>query len=306
VNKQKFLVATHQSKAEWQKEIIEQIKLQTKATGTVDFTYYNPPWSGAPFITNKAYIQNVYAYYEYLYLQKPDLFLWAGLAKMAGGPVYGGMVDAEYLRTGSFVGVGAAVLGSATADFFQETLIKGNYDIFDDLAWQFRAYETSGIWALRHVDDKRVGEPAIRTFEIGPWNQMWKGEYSSSAEFVRTANINLTRREQEHIVQPAWTIFSTQGVIGLEPLLGVLALSPLKDTVEGADSFTSAVGITADITAFSDRWKWINDPFDGIWLDWTGLSTQARTGMVTIPLRTRAGSFSILYRSSFDLLPIIW
>jgi len=191
------------------------------------------------------------------------------------------------------------------SDFFQKTLMKGNYDIFDDLAWQFRAYETSGIWALRHVRTKGLDTPG-RAIDILYWNQLWQGEYSSSTTLVRTANLNLTNREQQFIVQDAWNDFATHGVVGLEYLLGVLAQSPVKDVVGGADSFTSVRGLTADITAFSDRWVWIDDASKGIWQDWTGLSTGARTGMVTIPLRTRAESFSIFYIYSLGLFPIIW
>jgi hypothetical protein len=304
-HKQKFLVATHQSKTEWQKEIIEQIKLQT--SGAVDFTSYHPPWPASPFLTNKPYIQNVYSYYEYLYLQKPDLFLWAGLAKMAGGPVYGAMVDAEYGRGPSLPSwVPGGTLPGAIADFFQKTLMKGNYDIFSDLAWQFRAYETSGIWALRHVDEKGLAPSPLRAFEIAPWEQMWQGEYSSNAALVRAANYDLTNREQQFIVQPAWDDFATHGVIGLEYLLGVLAQSPVKDVVGGADGFTTVVGLTANITAFPDRWAWLDDASNGVWQDWTGLSTGARTGVVTIPLSTRAESFSYFFIYSLGLFPIIW
>jgi hypothetical protein len=312
-HKQKFLVATHQSKSEWQKEIIEQIKLQTKSSGVVDFTHYHPPWPAAPFMTNKAYIQNVYAYYEYLYLQKPDLFLWAGLAKMAGGPVYGAMVDAEYGRSASSAGgLAALLIGGSVADFFQKTLMKGNYDIFNDLAWQFRAYQTSGIWALRHVDANGLAPSPLRSFQIAPWEQLWQGEYSRSLGLVQLANYNLTRREQEFIVQPAWNDFKTYGVTHIERLLGFLAKSPLKDTGVPANDFWSVVGPTADITSFSDRWVWIDRRTtpNGIWLDWTGLSTGGRTVMVKVPLRDRAEKFSLFYNYSLGLgpwlFPIIW
>ena len=139
---------------------------------------------------------------------------------------------------------------------------------------------------------------------------MWQGEYSGSVSHVRTANYNLTNREQQFIVQDAWTIFSTHGVVGLEYLLGVLAQSPLKDVVIGADSFTSVVGLTKDITLFSERWVWIADPSEGIWQDWTWPSTGGRMGMVAIPLRTRAETFSFFYTYSLGLgpwlFPIIW
>jgi hypothetical protein len=300
-HKQKFLVATHQSKTEWQKEIRKQILLQTKATGSVDMDLYRPPWGPAPFKPNRAYIQNVYAYYEYLYLQKPSLFLWAGLAKMAGGPVYAGMADAEYATRVSPLGL--AVLADATADFFQETLMKGNYDIFDDLAWQFRAYQASGIWALRYVDTKHLDTPSLRRIDLPFWNDMWKGEYSTSATLVQSANFDLTNREQQYIVQGAWTDFKTHGVTGIRFLLNILANSPLEGVVSDADPFGFVVGLTKDITDFTDRWEWIDDSTHGIWHDWIRLSISTRTGLVTIPLKTRAEHFSWFHWIGY---PIIW
>jgi len=86
----------------------------------------------------------------------------------------------------------------------------------------------------------------------------------------------------------------------LEYLLGVLAESPLP----GGDDFSTVVGLTKDITIFSDRWIWIDKPGNGIWADWTGLSIGGRTSLVTISLQTRAQSYSIFYRSG--LFPIIW
>ena len=304
--KQKFLVETHQSKADWQEEIRQQILLQTKASGAsgaVDMALYVPPWGPAPFMTNRVYIQNVYAYYEYLYLQKPNLFLWAGLAKMAGGPVYGAMVDAEYARTLSPMGL--AVLASATADFFQETLTKGNYEIFDDLAWQFRAYQASGIWALRYVRLKDL-DPGIRDIDLPYWEEMWQGEYSSSSTLVQKANYDLTNREQQYIVQGAWTEFKTHGVTGIQYLLNILAYSPIYDLPGvGALSFSDVVGPTKDITLFPDRWDWIDCSYGpyGIWDDWISLSTTTRTGFVTIPLSARAGKFRWFVWIGY---PVIW
>lgn len=244
----------------------------------------------------------MYAYYEQLYRKRPDLFLWAGLAKMAGGPVYGGMVDAEYARLPLPSWFPGSVLTGTVADFFQGTLMQGNYDIFDDLAWQFRAYDTSGIWALRYVKLKGLDTPFIRRIDIPPWENLWAAEYTSSGSLIRSANYQLTEREQRYIVQPAWTIFATSGITGLEYLLGILAKSPLPG---GAD-FSTVVGLTAKITSFPDRWAWIDSPGNGIWHDWTTLSSGARTGLVTVSLRTRAQSYSLVYGLSFGLFPIIW
>jgi hypothetical protein len=307
---QRFLVATHQSKAEWQEEIRQHILLQT--SGTVDFAAYGPPvmsstlpFGAAPFMPNRRYLQQVYSYYEYLYVQRPTLFYWPGLGKMAGGPVYAGMVDAEHGRTAlpSWLST-PTLLANEAGDFFQGTLMVGNYDIFDDLAWQFRAYQTSGIWALRYVDAAGVGDSTARAFEVQHWEKMWLGEHTGSATTILAANFDLTNREQEHIVQPAWNIFLTRGWVGLEYLLGIVSESPLKSVVAGADGFTTVAGFSRDIRLFADRWIWITDAADGIWQDWTTMPAGAMTSAVTTGLWPRSETFSRFYQ--FLGTPIIW
>jgi len=123
---------------------------------------------------------------------------------------------------------------------------------------------------------------------------------------VLDANYRLTRREQQFIIQGAWDDFKNNGVPGIQILLNVLAESPLKDVVPNAGSFREVVGATNDITMFSDRWQWIDDPSQGIWNDWTGLSESARTARVMIPLKSRAESFSIFYIYSWSAFQIIW
>ena len=132
---------------------------------------------------------------------------------------------------------------------------------------------------------------------------MWKGEYSASATLVQSANFDLTNREQQYIVQGAWTDFKTHGVTGIRFLLNILANSPLEGVVSDADPFGFVVGLTKDITDFTDRWEWIDDSTHGIWHDWIGLSISTRTGLVTIPLKTRAEHFSWFHWIGY---PIIW
>ena len=170
---QTFLVCTQQSKTAWQQEIRQAIALQT---GTVNMNAYKklsatPPFFGyGPFINNKIYVQNVYGFYQQLYIKSDDLFLWAGLAKMAGAPIYAGMSDAEYARTITILGT---LYGNSVADFIQDTLLDGNWVIFDDLAWQFYAYQTSGIWALRYVDSTAAdNRPTSRAIDMVSWEEM--------------------------------------------------------------------------------------------------------------------------------------
>jgi hypothetical protein len=78
--------------------------------------------------SEKAFAQSrilkLYDNYRDTYLARPDLFLWAGLGRMAGGAVGG---DLRLFITA----------GSET--FFSKTMVQIGKDIFEDLAWQHEA-----------------------------------------------------------------------------------------------------------------------------------------------------------------------
>ncbi|HEY3762621.1 MAG TPA: hypothetical protein VGN23_12820 [Verrucomicrobiae bacterium] len=56
------------------------------------------------FMANRQNIQAVYAFYQKLFTERPTEFYWAGLAKLAGAPVYAGLSDAEFAKEGSALG----------------------------------------------------------------------------------------------------------------------------------------------------------------------------------------------------------
>jgi hypothetical protein len=326
-HQQHFLVCTQQSKAQWQEEIRQQILLQTSVTagGAVDFAHYSKTPMPSPFFTKKAYIQNVYGYYQWLFFQRSDSFLWAGLAKMAGGPVYAGMNDAEYGRTvvPSWAPGWTLSTANGICDFFQNTLIKGNYDIFDDLAWQFYAYQASGIWALRYIatDPRRLAPSILRDFSIGPWNEIWQGEYGGAPIPIANGNNLLTQREQRYIVQGAWDDFHAVAIpIPLLPvwqsLLNALAPSPLRPLGHDFNAVVppSTAFPSPDITQFPDRWEWIQPAVaahvgTGIWDTWLGIgpgSPNGRRGYAAVGLKSRATNYSRFWAWSWTSYPVIW
>ncbi|MFI9503313.1 peptidoglycan-binding protein [Nocardia sp. NPDC052566] len=76
------------------------------------------PWDpDQGYLFNRPRIVDLYGYYRDLYLSAPDLFLWAGLGRMAGGAVVGGL-DAD----------------PGFAD--QTVMVRIGRDIFFDLAAQ--------------------------------------------------------------------------------------------------------------------------------------------------------------------------
>lgn len=58
------------------------------AFGTFDEGAWDP---ARGFNANRARIVKLYDYYQDTYLKRPSLFLWAGLGRMAGGAVVGGL-----------------------------------------------------------------------------------------------------------------------------------------------------------------------------------------------------------------------
>lgn len=135
-HKQKFKVVTEQSKAAWQQEARNEILLETQ--GQTDINDYEV--AGGPFLDplhakyfamNKDNILAVYKHYEKIYMAGPEEYLWAGLAKLAGAPVYAGLSDAQWGRLGEYVmpplmvGVSGAVLKD-----IQTILVKANIDIY--------------------------------------------------------------------------------------------------------------------------------------------------------------------------------
>lgn len=97
-HEQTFKVETRKSVAQWQEEVRYQIRLQTKVkSGTeVDVAQYHP---GDGFRNADAAKDNVlrvnaiYDYYQQLFKEMPEKFMWAGMAKVAAAPIYAGMSD---------------------------------------------------------------------------------------------------------------------------------------------------------------------------------------------------------------------
>jgi len=298
---QHFLVCTQQSKAAWAQDVEQEILLQSTNTvwqqsigeepllTTVDMNSYS---LGNNFMTNRPYLQSVYGYYQELFAQKPQLFYWAGLAKLAGSPVYAGLSDMQWAQsnTGLFSLISFGGVTSAGCTLIQGDLMQGNSDIFNDLAWQFRAYQASGIWALQYTSQYHLDRPSIRDLDLSFWDQIFQGDVESNSSSTLAGNFNITQREQQYIVQPAWTQIAL--VPGAKLLFPILAKSPV-DNVNDA-SFTAVVGINGDITQYPQRWIWITDSSRGIWHDWTGLSSSAQSAQTSIDLRTRAAQYSFL------------
>jgi hypothetical protein len=219
--KHEMTVVTEQDKAAWQREVRNEILLESG--GTVDIAKYTvgsepavDPSGEWPFMTNRPNVQAVFRHYEKIYRIGPDKFQWAGLAKLAGAPVYAGLSDAQHGRVDVIEAVAERLRMAlsdeeqfvlAAKDLVKSTqalLIDANILIFEDLAWQFAAYRCSGLGALHYVKEQ---DSRLLSFE--DWALIDSGIKDGDVDKILRGNKELARREQKDVLKPVYKKMDT-------------------------------------------------------------------------------------------------
>lgn len=292
-HEQTFTIVTKKSRTEWLKEVYYQIRLQTKAaTGTaVDVSTYR---SANGFYHNVPNVQAIYYYYRQLFREMPEKFMWAGMAKTAAAPIYAGMSDlTEWYNISEITpGTGFGTRDRGTAQFINGLLLDGQRHIFNDMAWSHRAYQASGIGAIRHAVEAENLDPTISV----AWNIIEEGIRDSVQSKINDGNGRLLRREQEIVVQPDYVY--VRGVWLRQPpaiaafyfdatLVPVNAAglanagewltanskkNPMNPIAPHAPTFLATVP-GGKLDDFADRWAWTSNPTNGMLELWTGSST---------------------------------
>jgi hypothetical protein len=132
-----------------------------KAFGQFDEASWDPE---AGFKANEARILKLYDYYRDTYLARPDLFLWAGLGRMAGGAVIGGF---RLLMT-------PGLFGLSTETFLTRTLVRIGKAIFHDLAWQHEAILDNPVEALALIAQHDLVSSARTSYALA-WTHILSG-----------------------------------------------------------------------------------------------------------------------------------
>jgi len=213
------------------------------------FGQYDPlNWDErAGFAANEARILKVYEYYRDTFRARPDQFLWAGLGRLAGGAVVGGLrlavsMGPETSFTRAMVGVGKA--------------------IFEDLAWQHEAVlddEANALQLAKAYDASNKAEC--------DYFDAWTLILSNDPTRVPTGNRMLLRNEQISIIQPLY-----DAELKKEPGRG-----PLCAPMRWLKAFTNSIHPyhrdfllsrpRGDIINGEDRWGWITET-GGMWEKW--------------------------------------
>jgi hypothetical protein len=201
-------------------------------------------------------IRNVYDYYQRTFLKDSSKLLWAGLARMAGGPVMDGLgvlrrhILVHSQPEGSSVILIAA--GKMAAD-----MLRMNKAVFDDMAWQHEAFLIGGVNTLELLADYSQ-QQQIDLANLAAWQSIATG----NAQGIAAANHDLLFREQWVVLQPLWNDVGFHTGIPI----GWMARSPLPNGVSFAD-FTGA--IFESIADFNTRWPWLRDDMLPKWLAFT-------------------------------------
>jgi hypothetical protein len=251
--------------------------------------------------------------YATLHASNPELFQWAGMAKLAGGTFYAGFQDLNVLRRAlavpgitaerarelirlAFPHLPAAALhpllhaaernlDGLVADlrFVEETFLRMQRNIFDDLAWQHVAYAAGGMEAMRQLRaDGRILEQHLLA---------WRDIDSGDPDRVAAGNARMLRHEQERIIgedydrirdhsPTTWALTMGMSVIAESPIPGG---RPFREVVPYRVSVTvglpdriplpgggiglpgpDRIEVGADlplhnVSIFENRWRWIDE-----------------------------------------------
>lgn len=230
--------------------------------------------------------------YASWYLQKPELFKWAGMAAFASRQVGLALVLFELMHAPSMEAQQKGVEGSAIGDllgsllrtpvsfasflhtFAADRLLfpdfdvirKGNNGIYRDIAWAHAAYLHGGI---DEVEAGCGGEN--RELMLGGFRLIEEGRRALASNpgsidariRIREGNILLLRHEQQQTLQPLFETVSPAGRVvvsfgsELDFSCGTEEGRFRKASFAGFAGFLEIAAGLRSITFEKDRWAWI-------------------------------------------------
>lgn len=211
--------------------------------------------------------RRITASYAKMYLSRPSVFKWAGMAALASAEVGRGMQQAWQLGFGDWgmsaggtmlVWVGGLVkTGESVGPLLGKKLFwalsGGNRFVWWDIFWQHLAYQEQGISALMAAH--KAGE--LPQANLQAWQRIDAGQQKGDMAQIWQGNSELLRYEQEFVLQAQ--VYDRSRDIW--PVISDDVPSPIPG--HGV-KFTSYVP-GGDIGDFKHRWKWIEESMLPAW-----------------------------------------
>jgi len=265
------------TKEDWQADVRTEINQDSGYTAIISQYLAANGFS----FQNRTDIKAVYAFYQKVYLEQPTEYYWCGLAKLAGAPVYAGLSDAQNL--------------TPVLTGFQQAIIQMNIDILNDLAWQFEAYRKGGLQALEAIYAVDVAHTNLDLNAITAWRDIDQGIQQSDSSLILLGNQNLLKREQQQVLPPSYALLSSfdTGLMSIFAQCPIWNSSDVPYPARDFNTVMTGLGYSSfNIATTSDRWTWITTPTYGIWDTWINMLLTDKTSQVSVPLTTRAVTYS--------------
>ncbi len=233
------------------------------------------------------------ARYAAWYLQKPELFKWAGMAAFASRQVGIALAFSEMMHApdpvvieeerpnegfsfdpgklfrsalNSLFSVPSFMHSVAAQQLFLADLDEirsGNNAIFSDIAWAHEAYLASGIGEIEKNCGREEDEYLLKGFRMideGSRILEKAGSEEEARRVIWDGNVLLLRHEQLNTLQPIFDAISQQGRIVVS-FGSELDFSGAVENVKASFSsfsgyFETLTGIKS-VTNREDRWQWI-------------------------------------------------
>ncbi len=211
------------------------------------------------FRANEQILHRVYRYYQAVYFEKPEQFLWAGLARLTGGQVLFGMSNAVKIARDPCV--------------LTQEIVAVAKDIFESLAWQHELFlhDPKQLLAVCKTLESKI-------LHSHPYAECWEKLLSEKTEDIRFGNQMLLENEQRHTIQPHYETIRADAYANRYFRFTRFAMRNIHPH-HRRFIFDFPLG---DVTRFDGRWRWISHP-KGMWPTWVGLSRTERDRLVALP-----------------------
>lgn len=210
------------------------------------------------FSANALILNQVYRYYQAIYFENPDKFLWAGLARLTGGQVLYGMQNAVKIARDPCV--------------LTQEIVAVAKDIFESLAWQHELFLDNPEQLIEVCN-----QLSVTNLPLHPYSDCWRLLQSEDRSKIAQGNKMLLENEQKHTIQPHYE------TIRKDPYANRyfrFTRFVMRNIHPHHRRFIFDVPL-GDVTRFEDRWRWISHK-KGMWTTWVGLNRTERDRLVAL------------------------
>ena len=208
------------------------------------------------FQANLPILNALYYAYQSFYLDCPNRFLWAGLARLTGGQVLFGMGNLTKFIKDPCV--------------LSQEIVAIAKDIYDNLAWQHELFLEDKTLLTKVCEQLDAAEPATHKYAV-----CWRLIAKNDVDSIALGNNMLLENEQHNTVQPHYERIKLDNYS--KRFFGFTRFA-MRNIHPYHPWFFMDLPFR-DVTVFKNRWRWISHE-NGMWNSWARLSQNERSRLI--------------------------